>query len=422
MTHYGTHSHSRRPGPAVRLSALQAANFAGIGIYMPFMPAWLSYQGLNDRQIGLTLAIGMIVRMLSAQPVASLGDSRWGAVRVLVALQTLSAFGYLLLPTLASPLAIISVMAVVAVLAAGLIPLGDHLTTSHVQTSPKLDFARLRLWGSVSFLVMSIVSGFVVSHMGVGVVPFMLCGCCLLAAAVAWAAPEQRSTLHVRTATTGAVGTNPEQMRLLWLAMIASALINASHATLYGFATLHWRNLGIDSTMIGLLWASSVVAEVAMFWWFGRRSAASPAAAMLFLALAGAGAMVRFAAMPFATTVPAILALQALHALSFGAQLLGIMALITMLAPEGRGALIQGRLSAVNAFLMGAGTFVSGLLFEQHGALTFLVMLPVAFAGLVVLMITYRMAHRVLLDNAAPGTIGLGRAVGLLRTQPKPER
>ena len=422
MTYSGTNSPRPRPGPAVRLSALQAANFAGIGIYMPFMPAWLSYQGLSDRQIGLTLAIGMIVRMLAAQPVASLGDSRWGAVRVLVALQILSAFGYVLLPSLASPVAIMSVMAVVAVLAAGLIPLGDHLTTAHVQTSPKLDFARLRLWGSVSFLVMSIASGLMVSRLGVGVVPFMLCACCLLAAAVAWAAPEQRSTSSVRKATLAAVRTDPERMRLLWLAIIASALINASHATLYGFATLHWRNLGIDSTMIGLLWASSVVAEVAMFWWFGRRATASPSAAMAFLGLAAAGAMLRFAAMPFAATVPVILALQALHALSFGAQLLGIMALIAMLAPAGRGALIQGRLSAVNACLMGAGTLVSGMLFERFGALTFLVMLPVAFAGLIVLMITYRMSRRVLLDNAAPGAIGLGRDAGFFRAQPEPER
>ncbi len=422
MTHPGTDSRARRPSPAVRLSALQAANFAGIGIYMPFMPAWLSYQGLNDKQIGLTLAIGMIVRMLSAQPVAALGDSRWGAVRVLVALQTLSAFGYLLLPSLVSPVAIISVMAVVAVLAAGLIPLGDHLTTAHVQTSPKLDFARLRLWGSVSFLVMSIVSGLMVSRLGVGVVPFMLCGCCLLAAAVAWAAPEKRSGSSVRKATLEGIKTDPERLKLLWLAIIASALINASHATLYGFATLHWRNLGIDSTMIGLLWASSVVAEVAMFWWFGRRAAASPTAAMVFLGLAGAGAVLRFAAMPFATTIPAILALQALHALSFGAQLLGIMALIAMLAPQGRGALIQGRLSAVNACLMGAGTLVSGLFFEQFGALTFLVMLPVAFAGLIVLMITYRMARRVLLDNGTSGTIGLLREAGFFRAQTEPER
>ncbi len=422
MTHPGTDSRARRPGPAVRLSALQAANFAGIGIYMPFMPAWLSYQGLNDKQIGLTLAIGMIVRMLSAQPVAALGDSRWGAVRVLVALQTLSAFGYLLLPSLVSPVAIISVMAVVAVLAAGLIPLGDHLTTAHVQTSPKLDFARLRLWGSVSFLVMSIVSGLMVSRLGVGVVPFMLCGCCLLAAAVAWAAPEKRSGSSVRKATLDGIKTDPERLKLLWLAIIASALINASHATLYGFATLHWRNLGIDSTMIGLLWASSVVAEVAMFWWFGRRAAASPTAAMVFLGLAGTGAVLRFAAMPFATTIPAILALQALHALSFGAQLLGIMALIAMLAPQGRGALIQGRLSAVNACLMGAGTLVSGLFFEQFGALTFLVMLPVAFAGLIVLMITYRMARRVLLDNGTSGTIGLLGEAGFFHAQTEPER
>ncbi len=415
-------SSRRRPGPAVRLSALQAANFAGIGVYMPFMPAWLSHQGLTDRQIGLTLAIGMVVRMLAAQPVSSLGDSRWGAVRVLVALQVLSAFGYLLLSSLTSPAAIMSVMAAVALLAAGLIPLGDHLTAAHVQISPKLDFARLRLWGSVSFLAMSILSGFAVAHLGMGAVPFMLCACCIAAAAVAWAAPERRPERTVRKAALTAVKTPPARMKLLWLAIIASALINASHAALYGFATLHWRSLGIGSGTIGLLWASSVVAEVAIFWWCGRRAASSPSAAMAFLGLAGAGAALRFAAMPFAATIPAILALQALHALSFGAQLLGIMALIAILAPEGRGALIQGRLSAVNACLMGAATLMSGVLYERFGALAFLSMLPVALAGMLAALITYRLSRRVLLDNAPPGTIVVDRDGGFHRAQPEPER
>ncbi len=407
--------------PALRLSALQAANFAGIGIHMPFMPAWLASQGLSDRQIGLTLAIGMIVRMLASQPIASLGDGRWGAARVLAILQALSAFGFLVLMSLPTPSAVIAAMAVMAVLSAGVVPLGDHLTTAQVRLRPGLDFARMRLWGSVSFLAMSTLAGFMVSRYGIGAVPVALSLCCIVAAAVALAAPETR---HVPAGAEAqnAAPASPGRARLLLAFIVASALINASHAALYGFATLHWRSLGIDDGRIGLLWSASVMAEVGMLWALGRRASRSATSAMGFLAIAGLAALLRFALMPFATSFPAILALQLLHALSFGAQLLGVMALIALLAPPGRSAFSQGRLSAVNACMMGAATLLSGLIYERWGGQVFLFMLPVAAAGLVLLAITYRRAQRLALDFPPPRALPVDEPGAIRPTGLAPER
>ncbi|MGL4440243.1 MAG: MFS transporter [Bosea sp. (in: a-proteobacteria)] len=384
---------------AARLGALQAANFAGIGIYMPFMPPWLSAQGLSERQIGLVLAMGMIIRMLASQPITSFGDGRHGAVRVLVMLHLFGGLSFLSLMIMPSPGWIIVTMAVIGLMSSGIIPLGDHLTASQVRLNPALDFSRIRLWGSVAFLIVSVASGFAVSRLGITSVPVMLAACSFAAMLVALVAPadarEKRSAVDD--------GPAPQETglraRLLWLVIIASALINASHAALYGFGTLYWRAIGIDDTIIGMLWASAVVAEIAMFWWFGRKASASWNAALLFLAMAGVAAVLRFGLMPFATSLPAILALQMLHALSFGAQLMGIMALVSMLAPEGRRALIMGRMSAMNACILGAATLGSGFVYESLGALTFMAMVPVASMGLVLLVITFRLGHKAALDS-----------------------
>jgi len=392
----------------LRLSALQAANFAGIGIYLPFMPAWLSSQGLSEKQIGFTLAMGMIVRMLATQPIASLGDRPWGAARLLMLLQLLCAGAYLGLTRLPSVEAVMAAMACVAVLTAGVIPLGDHLTTAEVKRQPRLSFARLRLWGSVSFLVMSVLAGVMVSRLGIGMLPYALCACCLVAAALALLAPEERMGRAGAWTKAAPDAIDSRRRALLWLVIIASALINASHAMLYGFATLHWRGLGIDDSTIGALWAVSVVSEIGMLWWLGRSASASFRNAALFLGLSGIGAMLRFAAMPFAVSLPAIIAVQALHAVSFGAQLLGVMAILAMLSPGGRGASIQGRLSAVNACLMGAATLLSGVLYARFGAMGFLAMLPIAMAGLVTLAAAAIHAQRVSLDTDAGGALGLG--------------
>ncbi len=394
----------------VRLGALQASSFAGIGIYMPFMPPWLAAQGLSDRQIGVTLALGMIIRMLASQPVTAMGDGRWGAARILMMLQGLSAACYLLLAWLPSPGAIMAAMAVIALLAAGIVPLGDHLTTAQVRLRPALDFARIRLWGSLAFLVVSILSGLLISRLGIAIVPFALCLCALVAVAAARFAPEHRAPAAAAERTGAADPNADAKARLLWLAIIGSALVNASHATLYGFGTLHWRSIGLDEATIGVLWALAVVAEIAMFWWFGRRAWSSWSAAVLYLALAGLAAIIRFAAMPLATSLPLIVGLQLLHALSFGAQLMGIMAIVARLAPEGRRALMQGRLSAANACLMGAATLVSGFAYERFGAQAFLGMIPMALAGLVLLLITYRLARPLALDSLSPHALPVGMA------------
>lgn len=390
-----------------KLGALQAANFAGIGIYMPFIPPWLASQGLSERQIGLVLAMGMIIRMLVSQSVTALGDGRHGAVRVLALLHLLGAASFLSLMAMPSPEAIIAAMAVIALLSAGIIPLGDHLTIAHVRSNPSLDFSRIRLWGSVAFLVVSTMSGVIVSRYGIATVPLMLCLCSLVAMLVTFSAPD-----HAREAAVTVTGSlSPDVTRqrsnLLWLVIVSSSLINASHSALYGFGTLHWRSLGIDDSMIGILWSSAVVAEIAMFWWFGRSAAASWNAAVRFLAFAGIAAMIRFALMPFAVSLPAILSLQMLHALSFGAQLMGVMTLVGLLAPEGRRALVLGRLSAANACLMGAATLGSGYLYESLGAMSFVTMVPIALSGLIILAIAARSRHTSVLDMAPQRAIPL---------------
>src|SRR3546814_17623669 len=50
--------------------------------------------------------------------------------------------------------------------------------------------------------------------------------------------------------------------RELLIFLVASALIQASHAAYYGFSSLYWRASGIGETAIALLWAEGVVAEI----------------------------------------------------------------------------------------------------------------------------------------------------------------
>src|SRR5438105_1693771 len=54
--------------------------------------------------------------------------------------------------------------------------------------------------------------------------------------------------------------------RRFWLFVVSAALLQASHQLYYGFGTLYWRELGFSDTVIGILWAEGVVAEIVLFW------------------------------------------------------------------------------------------------------------------------------------------------------------
>jgi PPP family 3-phenylpropionic acid transporter len=157
---------------------------------------------------------------------------------------------------------------------------------------------------------------------------------------------------------------------------LASALVQASHGLLYGFATLQWRADGIDGVTISALWAIGVVAEIALFAVSGRLSLD----ARTWLALGAGGAVLRWGLM--ALDPPGLLlpVLQILHALSFGATYLGAVQFVGRAAPSGLAATAQGLLAMANGIAMSATMAVSGL-FVPLGAAGYVLMAGAAMCG-----------------------------------------
>ena len=92
------------------------------------------------------------------------------------------------------------------------------------------------------------------------------------------------------------------------LFLAAAALVQGSHAVYYAFGTLHWRAAGHSDTVIGLLWAEGVIAEIALFAvgaWVLR--VLSPAA---LIALGGAAGALRWAVTGASSDLPVLFVMQ----------------------------------------------------------------------------------------------------------------
>jgi MFS transporter, PPP family, 3-phenylpropionic acid transporter len=115
------------PNPGPRLATLYAVSFAAIGIYLPFFPLWLEHRALGALQIGIILAIPMVVRILVTAPLMSFIDRGIGARQLMVAANLAVAATYALLPFAADAAVIGVLVAALAVAQAPIAPITDLL-------------------------------------------------------------------------------------------------------------------------------------------------------------------------------------------------------------------------------------------------------------------------------------------------------
>jgi PPP family 3-phenylpropionic acid transporter len=345
------------------------------GVHMPFFPVWLDARGLDAREIGLVLALPMIVRVLTVPFIAREVDRR-NALQLAILTASLASVTIYAALGFASSAVVITVGFIAASIAfTPIMPLTEAYALHELPRRGRA-YGPVRLWGSVSFIVATI---------GAGILADLIAPGQLIWAIVAMLAVNALgATLLPPTEPHPPAEETPRASGLLrekaFIAVIAAAgLIQASHATFYGFSTLDWKSSGFGGVTIGALWSIGVVAEIVLFALSARLPPyLGPANLLLIGALAGLVRWTAMATMPDFWMLPL---LQCLHALSYGATHLGTLGLITRIAPRRLGATAQSYLSIVLGLTMAAATAIAGTLFEAYGALSYAAMALLAAAG-----------------------------------------
>jgi MFS transporter, PPP family, 3-phenylpropionic acid transporter len=251
-----------------------------------------------------------------------------------------------------------------------IMPLIETVAASGIRRDA-LDYGRVRLWGSVSFILASLGAGFIIELVGPGsVLPLLLgatallvLGTHLLPHRLGGHGPAAPAALRrLKLADVFALARAP----LFLLFLLAASLIQGSHALYYAFGSLHWRAQGVSGGVIGALWSVGVVAEVGLFAASGRIIAACGAARLLMLA--GLATVVRLGFMAIDPPLWATALLQTLHAMSFGAAHLAAIHFLAHAVPEDRAASAQGLYAAVvGGLVMGSAIIACGPLYRTFG-------------------------------------------------------
>ncbi len=279
---------------------------------------------------------------------------------------------------------ILVVTALLAIATAAIMPLAETLAMSGVRVAG-LDYGRMRLWGSLSFIAAGFVAGVALDRAGAGSILWLMVAGAILTALAAHALPPEAGT-------EGAHGRRPRFSRAAALALIAdrrfqlfllaAGAVQASHAVFYTFGVIEWRRQGLSPSWAGVLWAVGVGVEIAAFA-VSRALVARVGAVGLLLAGAAAG-LVRWTAMAFDPPLAALVPLQALHGLTFGAAHLGALHVMAASVPQTSAGTAQALYASVTAGIaMGLATLAAGPLYATWGGRAYLAMAGLALAGLV---------------------------------------
>lgn len=154
-----------------------------------------------------------------------------------------------------------------------LVPLTDALANTW-QKQITMDYGRVRLWGSIAFVIGSALTGKLVSLFDYRAILLMLSlgvASMLLGMLLKPSVMPQGVAPAAGGRNGGLADAGAPKLALSRLRLSAAG----AHAAYYGFSAIYWQQAGYSASAVGYLWSLGVVAEVVIFALSKRCSAAS---------------------------------------------------------------------------------------------------------------------------------------------------
>lgn len=338
-------------------AALSASYFAHIGFFNPYLPLWLKELGYSLVVISALTALQSGTRLFAPYLWGWLSDHTGHRVWLMRFCATVALLASL---ALAMPWGVAGVVVVLLVMfthTSAMMPMSEAALAQIVSHGEggfdAKRYGRIRLWGSLGFLVTVMLAGAWFERYGMGSFPYWTAGTLLLVTLSVWWMADQREASHHHSSPSVPLGPVLRQPVVRWF-LVSVFFHILAHIFVYIFFSLYLDSLGYSKTVIGLLWAASVVVEIG--WFFTQGHWLPMLTLQRWLWLAAVLMALRMAVTAGWGSWWWVLVLaQALHAITFAAHHSVCIALLTQYFP-GR---LRGRGQAMYAVV---GYGLSGVL------------------------------------------------------------
>lgn len=247
--------------PYWRLSAFYYFYFATLGGFLPYWSLYLKNSGFNPIEIGELSALLIGTRIIA--------PNLWGWIadhtgKSLLLIRIASFFAALLFAgfLLAHNYFWFAWITIgFSFFWNAVLPQFEAVTLFHLKNEPHR-YSRIRLWGSVGFIVTVLGIGRLLDSQPIELLPIVIITLLISSWGVTLITPDAKAMNH---------GTAPLEMLQIikkpevLAFFVVNILLQVAHAPYYVFYSIYLKHHHYSATVTGLLWALGVLAEIVLF-------------------------------------------------------------------------------------------------------------------------------------------------------------
>ncbi len=365
--------------PYWRLSGFYFFYFAFIGAFAPYWSLYLQSLSFTALQIGVLMSLLLVARIFSPAVWGWLADHTGKRIRVVQIAAICGCVSFCGFFWGESFVWIFCVMLLMSFFWSASLPLMEAITLSHLGDYTDR-YGRIRSWGSVGFVVAVIGTGYLLEHVEIYWLLWIVLGLKFGIVFFSYQIPEKEiisytSGLH----SIKQIYRRPEVAAFL----ISSLLMLFAHGAYYTFFSIYLVDNGYDKGFVGWLWAIGVICEIGIFFvmpWLMQHFSVKK-----ILIFSFACAIVRFLIIGQYVAWPIMIILaQVLHAATYGAHHVAAMMAVHHFFQGRHQTRGQAIYTSIAYGLGGAwGAVFSGYTWDWLGAdITFFISAAVALLGL----------------------------------------
>ncbi len=380
------------PIPARRLASFYFAYYAALGAFTPYWSLFLKARGQDVAAISVLMSLWYATRIIAPTSWSWLAARsprpvHWLRMGCVLALASFSLF---LLPLDFAGL--FAAMCVFCFAYNAVMPQFEAITLSHLPGRSER-YGRIRVWGSIGFIVIVAGFGLLFDHLSITLLPLLMLP--LYAGLVASSFANDYRVVVITDHETPA-GFRERLLHPHVIAFFLVALLaQISFGPYYTFFSLYLEQHGYRPSALGAYWAIGVAVEIVMFFASARVFARWDAPRVLVIALASAALRWWVTAL-FPDNVGVMIVAQATHAVNFAAFFAACMQLLVRFSPGRLNGHAQGLYYGFSSGVGGVlGAWLAGALWTvDHGRLAFLVAGDIAALAAILAWIALRPGSR----------------------------
>ena len=299
-----------------RIISLYSTVFIIISLTTIYLPVWLNeVVGLKVKDIGILFGFIGVLKVFSniliTKNIRKISNYKNTSLYITIIVSFIYLFIIFLLGKHQQSLIVILIF-LSLIIFSPILPMSESISLK-LNSNFLSTYGKLRISGSIAFLLGAIILGNLIDRLGPKALPFLMIfflGFFLIS--IYFLPTEKENNNNNKKGSIFELLNNKKFI----IVLLCCSLVQASHAMYYSFSSILWRDNGISFSQIGYLWGWGVLAEIILFYFMDKINIRGFfVKALIFASIFS---FFRWVLTYFLHDFYFLLFIQSLHAISFG--------------------------------------------------------------------------------------------------------